>query len=83
MTKVWQWKKSIGRNVYKTHKWINTYQLVDILLKPFLNHVKSFVHDSLDFLNKCPRDVDEDTEIVTLDELACTQVFLTNLALKE
>ena len=74
MTKAWQcdiyWKKSIGRNIYKTHKWINTYQLIDILIKPFLNHVKSFARDSLDFLNKCPRDVDEGTEIVTLDVIS-------------
>ena len=36
-------------------------QLIDILLKPFLKRIKSFVPDSLDFLNKCPRDVDENT----------------------
>ena len=40
-------------------------RLIDILLKPFLKHIKIFVCDSLDFSNKCPRDVDEDTEIVT------------------
>ena len=39
-------------------------QLIDILLKSFLKHIKSFIHDSLDFVNKCPGDVDEDTEIV-------------------
>ena len=42
-------------------------QLIDILLKPFLKHIKNFIRDSLDFLNKYPRDVDEDTEIVTFD----------------
>ena len=40
-------------------------QLIDIPLKSFLKHIKIFVRDSLDFSNKCPRDVDEDTEIVT------------------
>ena len=40
-------------------------QLIDILLKPFLKHIKSFIFHSLDFLNQCPKDVDEDTEIVT------------------
>ena len=40
-------------------------QLIDILLKPFLKCIKSFIHDSLDFLSKCSRDVDENTEIVT------------------
>ena len=42
-------------------------QLIDILLKPFLKHIKSFICDSLNFLNKYPRDVDEDTEINTFD----------------
>ena len=41
-------------------------QLINILLKPFLKNIKSFIHDMFDFLNKCTRDVDE----------------LTNLALK-
>ena len=45
-------------------------QLIDILLKPFLKHIKSFIRDSLNFLNKCPRDVDEDTEIVTSDVIS-------------
>ena len=45
-------------------------QLIDILLKPFLKHIKSFIHDSLDFLIKCPWDVDEDTEIVTFDVIS-------------
>ena len=42
-------------------------QLIDILLKPFLKHIKSFIHDSSNFLIKCPRDKDEDTEIVTFN----------------
>ena len=42
-------------------------QLIDILLKPFLKHIKSFIRDSLDFLIKGPRDIDEDTEIVKFD----------------
>ena len=42
-------------------------QLIDILLRPFLKHIKSYVRDSLDFLNKCPRKVDEDTEIIRFD----------------
>ena len=36
-------------------------------LKPYLKHVKSYIRDSVDFLNKCPREVDPDTEIVTFD----------------
>ena len=42
-------------------------QLIDILLKPFLERIKNFIRDSLDFSNKCPRDVDENTEIITFD----------------
>ena len=42
-------------------------QLIDMLLKPFLKRIKIFIRYSLDFLIKCPRDVDEDTEIVTFD----------------
>ena len=40
---------------------------INILLKPFLKHIKSFIHDSSNFLIKCPRDKDEDTEIVTFN----------------
>ena len=29
-----------------------------------------FIRDSLDILNKCPKDVDEDTEIVMLDVIS-------------
>ena len=41
-------------------------QLIDILLKPFLKCIKSFIRSSLDLLHKCPRYVDENTEIVSL-----------------
>ena len=40
---------------------------LDTLLKPYLKHVKSYIRDSVDFLNKCPREVDLDTEIVTFE----------------
>ena len=42
-------------------------QTIDILLKTFLKHIKSLTHNSLDLLIKCPRDVHEDTEMITLD----------------
>ena len=45
-------------------------QLIDIPLKPFLKRIKIFIHDSLDFLNKCPRDVDQNTEIITFDVIS-------------
>ena len=41
--------------------------LIDILLKPFLLQVKSYVKDNLDFLSKCSRENYEDTLLVTFD----------------
>jgi len=41
--------------------------LIDILLKPFIKHIKSYIKDSVDFLNKCQRTVNEDCLIVTFD----------------
>ena len=40
-------------------------QLIDILLKSSLKQTQSFIRDSLGFWNKCRRNRDEDTEIVT------------------
>ena len=37
---------------------------LDTLIKPNLKHIKSYIQDSVDFLNKCPREVDLDTEII-------------------
>ena len=45
-------------------------QLIDILLKLFLKRIKSYIRDSLDFLIKCPRDVDEDSGIATFDVIS-------------
>ena len=41
-----------------------------MLLKPFLKHIGRFIGDSLDSLIQCPRDVDEDTEIVIFDVIS-------------
>ena len=41
--------------------------LIDILLKPFLLHVKRYSKDNLDFLSKCSRENYEDTLLVTFD----------------
>ena len=41
--------------------------LIDILLKPFLPHVKSYIKDNLDFLSKCSRENYEDTSLVMLN----------------
>ena len=45
-------------------------QLIDILSKPFLQYIESFIRESLDFLIKCQGNVDEDTEIVTFDVIS-------------
>ena len=41
-----------------------------MLLKPFLKCIKSVICNSFYFLNKCPRVVDENTEIVTFDVIS-------------
>ena len=40
---------------------------MDTIVKPYLKDVKSYIRDSVDFLNKCPREADSDTEIVIFD----------------
>lgn len=47
-----------------THRLSN---LIDILLKPFIPTVKSFVRDDLDFLNKIPDTCDENCILTTFD----------------
>ena len=42
-------------------------QLIDIILKPFLIHIKSYVKDNLDFLRKCSRKNNDSTTLVTFD----------------
>ena len=41
--------------------------LVDILLKPFLIHIKSYIKDNLHFLAKCSRENKWDTILTTFD----------------
>ena len=49
--------------------------LINILLKPSLLHVKSYVKDNLDFLLKCSRENYEDTLIVMFDVVnLCTNI---------
>ena len=40
---------------------------LDILLKPFLSHVRSFIRDDLDMLNHLPEMVNEETIFVSFD----------------
>ena len=50
-------------------------ELIDTLLKSFLKHVKTYVRDSIDFLNKCDRNTDGNTVIATFDVV----VLYTNI----
>ena len=40
---------------------------LDTIVKSYLKDVKSYIRDSVDFLNKCPREADSDTKIVIFD----------------
>ena len=42
-------------------------QLIEIILKPFLMHIKSYVKDNLDSLRKCSRKNNDTTTLVMFD----------------
>ena len=42
-------------------------KFVDILLRPFLTHIKSYIRDDLDFLNKCKRNTNTNKILCTFD----------------
>ena len=46
-------------------KWLSA--LLDIILKPLVKHIKSYIRDSLDFLTKCSRINTEYTVLTTFD----------------
>ena len=50
--------------VCETHTLSN---LIDILLKSFLKHVKSYVRDDIDFLQYMPKTISEDKILVSFD----------------
>ena len=52
------------------------------MLLKHLKHIKSFIHDSLDFLSKCLRDVDGDAEIVTFDVFGLYTTILHEFGLE-
>ena len=56
----------------ETHRLRN---LVDILLKPFVEKVKSFVRDDIDFLNYIPKTLPSNTLLVSFDVVN----FYTNI----
>ena len=57
-------------------------QLSDTPLKLCLKRIRSFMCESLDFLNKCPRDVDEDSGVVTYDVVSLYTVIPHEFNLK-
>ena len=58
-------------------------QLIDIILKPFLIHINSYVKDNLDFLRKCSRKKMTQLLLLSLTEKAYTQVLPIIMALKQ
>ena len=48
---------------------------LDTLLKPYLKHIKSYVQNSVDILNKCLRETDPDSKIVTFD--VTTEIYIS------
>ena len=48
---------------------IKLSELIITLLKPFLKHVKRYIRDSIDFLNKWDRNTDGNAVIATFDEV--------------
>ena len=45
----------------------NLSNIIDKIIKPLLVHVKSYIKDSIHFLNKWKREVTENTTLVTFD----------------
>ncbi|MCG8094140.1 MAG: hypothetical protein JAZ17_11035 [Candidatus Thiodiazotropha endolucinida] len=50
--------------VCETHRLSN---LIDILLKPFIKNVKSYIRDDIDFLSHLPRKIDKNAMLVSFD----------------
>lgn len=47
-----------------THRLSN---FIDIILKPLCQHVPSFIRDSMDFINKIPKNINKETILVSFD----------------
>ena len=52
---------------------------LETFLKPYLKHVKSYICDSIDFLNKCLREVDSNIDMVTFDVTSFPLAFRINM----
>ena len=59
-------------------------QIIDIILKLFLIHIKNYVKDNFEFLRKCFRKNNDTTTLVTFDVKSLyIQVFPMIMALKQ
>ena len=58
-------------------------QLIDIILKPFLIHLKSYVKDNLDFLRKCSRKNNDSTTLATFNVKSLYKSIPIIMALKQ
>ena len=54
-------------------------QLFDILLKPLLKHIKTFIRDGLNFLIKWAGDLDEYTELLTFDVITLYTKYFSQI----
>lgn len=59
-----QFRPIVAGPASPTHRLSN---LLDLLLKPLLRYIKSYLRDDMDFLNKLAREVPEQSILVTLD----------------
>ena len=62
-----------------THRLSN---LVDILMKPFLQHTKSYVRDDIDFLTKLPTKIKDSESFTTFDISSLYSNISNNLGLE-
>ena len=63
----------------ETHRLSN---LIDILLKPFIEKVKSYVRDDIDFLKSIPESVPQNTLLVTFHVVSLYTNISHDLGLK-
>lgn len=57
-------------------------KFIDILLRPFLPHIESYLKDNTDFLQKLPRIVAEETILVTFDVVSLYSNIPHDLGMK-
>ena len=56
--------------------------LIDILLKPFIKYVKSYIRDDIDFLNYLPQSISDDEIFTSFDVTSLYSNITHNLGLE-